>query len=109
MNGLAAQVGPRFHVLGSEAGYAEWGLDSQEPALAAGMTPSDPAYGVDPEEAWGCMRRRWRHRNRPTQQAHYAGVLHPAGSSPPGRRPLPVDPAESLEVLKVIDTIRAFA
>ena len=28
MNGMAAQVGPRFHVLGSEAGYTKWGLDS---------------------------------------------------------------------------------
>jgi predicted dehydrogenase len=41
MNGMAAQVGPRFHVLGSTAGYTKWGLDGQEPALAAGMTPSD--------------------------------------------------------------------
>ena len=55
MNGMAAQVGPRFHVLGSEAGYTKWGLDSQEPALAAGMTPSDPDYGTDPQESWGLL------------------------------------------------------
>ena len=60
MNGMAAQVGPRFHVLGSESGYTKWGLDSQEPALAAGMTPTDPAYGVDPQNPLGDLGYRRR-------------------------------------------------
>ena len=87
MNGMAAQVGPRFHVLGSEAGYTKWGLDSQEPALAAGMTPSDPAYGVDPEDSWGRVGVDGATEPVSCPNGRLSRVLHPAGGSPPGRGP----------------------
>ncbi|PVZ58471.1 Gfo/Idh/MocA family protein [Arthrobacter sp. H-02-3] len=109
MNGMAAQVGPRFHVLGSEAGYTKWGLDGQEPALAAGMTPSDPAYGVDPEESWGRVGVDGATQPVPAQTGAYPDFYTRLAGALRGDGPLPVDPAESLEVLKVIDTIRAFA
>ena len=96
MNGMAAQVGPRFHVLGSEAGYTKWGLDSQEPALAAGMTPSDPAYGVDPQDSWGVLGVDGAAAPVPAERGAYprfytelAAALHGRGaacrSTPPSR------------------------
>ncbi|MBC3982288.1 Gfo/Idh/MocA family oxidoreductase [Streptomyces sp. AC536] len=49
-----AQLGPRFRVLGSAAGYVKYGLDPQEAALRAGRRPGDgPGWGVEPESAWG--------------------------------------------------------
>ncbi len=51
-----AQLGPRFRVLGSAAGYVKYGLDPQEAALKEGERPAGDggaAWGVEPEELWG--------------------------------------------------------
>ncbi|MGP3950197.1 Gfo/Idh/MocA family oxidoreductase [Streptomyces sp. 7N604] len=48
----AAQLGPRFRVLGSAAGYVKYGLDPQEAALREGMRPA-PGWGAEPESLWG--------------------------------------------------------
>ncbi|NUR94519.1 MAG: Gfo/Idh/MocA family oxidoreductase [Kribbellaceae bacterium] len=53
MSSVAALPGPRFRVLGSRAGYVKDGLDGQEAALTAGVSPTDPAFGVEPPETWG--------------------------------------------------------
>ena len=109
MNGMAAQVGPRFHVLGSKAGYTKWGLDSQEPALASGVTPSDPAYGVDPQDSWGVLGAGGATEPVPAQTGAYPAFYSRLAAALRGQGPLPVDPAESLEVLTVIEKIHALA
>lgn len=109
MNGMAAQVGPRFHVLGSQAGYTKWGLDSQEPDLAAGLPPSDPAYGVDPQDSWGVLGDDGASIRVPAERGAYPRFYTQLAAALRGEGPLPVDPAESLEVLKVIEKIHAFA
>ncbi|MGP4051545.1 Gfo/Idh/MocA family oxidoreductase [Streptomyces sp. 2A115] len=51
-----AQLGPRFRVLGSKAGYVKYGLDPQEAALRDGERPTagmEKEWGVEPEELWG--------------------------------------------------------
>jgi scyllo-inositol 2-dehydrogenase (NADP+) len=109
MNGMAAQVGPRFHVLGSEAGYTKWGLDGQEPALAAGMTPSDPAYGVDPQESWGLLGVDGAAAPVPAERGAYPEFYAQLAAALRGEGSLPVDPADPLEVLRVIEGIHALA
>jgi predicted dehydrogenase len=47
-----AQLGPRFRVLGSRAGYVKYGLDPQEAALREGARPG-PGWGTEPEALWG--------------------------------------------------------
>ncbi|MFF0592560.1 Gfo/Idh/MocA family protein [Streptomyces antibioticus] len=47
-----AQLGPRFRVLGSKAGFVKYGLDPQEAALREGGRPG-PDWGTEPEELWG--------------------------------------------------------
>jgi predicted dehydrogenase len=109
MNGMAAQVGPRFHVLGSKAGYTKWGLDSQEPALLAGMSPSDPAYGADSQDSWGVLGIDGATERVPAEKGAYPRFYTELATALCGQGPLPVAPAESLEVLKVIEKIHAFA
>ncbi|MEU1123010.1 Gfo/Idh/MocA family oxidoreductase [Streptomyces sp. NPDC005899] len=49
-----AQLGPRFRVLGSKAGYVKYGLDPQEAALREGARPvAGEPWGEEPEELWG--------------------------------------------------------
>jgi predicted dehydrogenase len=109
MNGMAAQAGPRFHVLGSKAGYTKWGLDGQEAALAAGLTPSDPAFGVEPPATWGVLGTDGDHRPVPAQTGAYPQFYAGLATAIRGGGPIPVDPAESLETLRVIERIHALA
>ncbi|MER6088603.1 Gfo/Idh/MocA family protein [Streptomyces bluensis] len=54
VSATAAQLGPRFRVLGSKAGYVKYGLDPQEAALREGERPTAGAeWGVEPESMWG--------------------------------------------------------
>ncbi|WP_338676963.1 Gfo/Idh/MocA family oxidoreductase [Streptomyces sp. SCSIO 30461] len=55
VSATAAQLGPRFRVLGSSAGYVKYGLDPQEAALREGERPrpGDSCWGVEPERLWG--------------------------------------------------------
>lgn len=109
MNGMAAQAGPRFHVLGSEAGYTKWGLDSQEPGLAAGLSPLDPAYGVDRPDSWGVLGIEGEAEPVPAEKGNYPAFYVELAAALRGQGPLPVQPSESLEVLKIIEEIHAFA
>ncbi|MER5882796.1 Gfo/Idh/MocA family oxidoreductase [Streptomyces sp. NPDC001941] len=54
VSATTAQLGPRFRVLGSAAGYVKYGLDPQEAALRDGSRPrTGEAWGVEPAELWG--------------------------------------------------------
>ncbi|MCX3061448.1 Gfo/Idh/MocA family oxidoreductase [Streptomyces beihaiensis] len=54
VSATTAQLGPRFRVLGSRAGYVKYGLDPQEAALREGVRPvvGEP-WGVEDESLWG--------------------------------------------------------
>ncbi|MFF8971506.1 Gfo/Idh/MocA family oxidoreductase [Streptomyces sp. NPDC014995] len=52
VSATTAQLGPRFRVLGSRAGYVKYGLDPQEAALREGGRPG-PGWGTEPEDLWG--------------------------------------------------------
>ncbi|MGW0879511.1 Gfo/Idh/MocA family protein [Streptomyces sp. NPDC002671] len=52
VSATTSQLGPRFRVLGSQAGYVKYGLDPQEAALREGLRPG-PAWGAEPDALWG--------------------------------------------------------
>ncbi|WP_339129538.1 Gfo/Idh/MocA family oxidoreductase [Streptomyces sp. f51] len=54
VSATTAQLGPRFRVLGSQAGYVKYGLDPQEADLRDGRRPgAGTEWGVEPEALWG--------------------------------------------------------
>ncbi|MFD3657332.1 Gfo/Idh/MocA family oxidoreductase [Streptomyces sp. 24-1644] len=54
VSATTAQLGPRFRVLGSRAGYVKYGLDPQEAALREGLRPAaGEPWGEEPQELWG--------------------------------------------------------
>jgi predicted dehydrogenase len=109
MNGAAAQVGPRFHVLGTTAGYTKWELDGQEPALDAGIRPDDPGYGVEPQVSWGVLGIDGATTALPAQRGAYPEFYRLLADAILRGAPLPVDPADAVEVLKVIEEVHALA
>ncbi|XCM32062.1 Gfo/Idh/MocA family oxidoreductase [Streptomyces parvus] len=54
VSATTAQLGPRFRVLGSAAGYVKYGLDPQEAALREGLRPvAGEPWGDEVEQMWG--------------------------------------------------------
>jgi predicted dehydrogenase len=114
MNLLCAQQGPRFRLLGSEGGFTKNGVDPQEPYMAAGGSPLDASYGVEDPE-WAGLLGRDGHLDRlPTERGAYpefyrilAEKITGGGTS--SALPLPVDPADAVEVLKLIEKTRELA
>ncbi|MEA9985004.1 Gfo/Idh/MocA family oxidoreductase [Subtercola sp. RTI3] len=107
MNGLAAQKGARFHVLGSRSAFTKWGLDGQEAALKGGMLPSDAAYGIEPESAWAEVGVDGDTRRVPLERGDYSAFYSQLGDALTTGSALPVDAADSQEVLEIIEQLHA--
>jgi scyllo-inositol 2-dehydrogenase (NADP+) len=100
MSALAADLGPRFRVLGHDAAYVKYGMDPQEECLKAGETPAGPGWGEEPESAWGTLGGK-PHRTEPgAYQDFYASVA--AGTAP-------VSPHDAVTGLEVIEAAKQSA
>jgi scyllo-inositol 2-dehydrogenase (NADP+) len=54
---LAADHALRYRIHGLQGSYRKTGLDVQEQQLRDGLSPSDPAFGVEPDAQWGQLVR----------------------------------------------------
>jgi predicted dehydrogenase len=106
---LAGEPGPRFRVLGHQGAYVKQGLDPQEAALRAGARPGDPEWGREPPEQFG---RRVAgedtevvETDRGAYEDFYAGLTAAIRHGGPP----PVDPADAVAALEVLDAARAAA
>jgi predicted dehydrogenase len=104
---LAAVPAPRIRLVGLAGTYEKFGLDGQEDALRAGRRPGTGDWGAEPDEARGTLGDGVSLRRVPTERgdypAFYAGVARCLRSGGPP----PVDPADAVGVLEVIDAARA--
>jgi predicted dehydrogenase len=110
MSAVAAQPGPRFRVLGTRAAYVKHGLDPQEAELRAGGTRADrDGWGAEPEAAWGTLGAGDAVRPVATEAGayprFYAGVERALRTGGPS----PVDPADAVATLAVLDAARRSA
>jgi len=111
MNMLCAQQGPRFRVLGSIGGFTKNGVDPQEPYMAAGGSPRDADYGVEAPE-WAGLLGRDGHLDRlATERGNYPEFYRLLGDKildggAESSLPLPVNPEDAVEVLKIIERAR---
>ena len=105
MNGMAAQVGARFHVLGSTSAYTSWGLDPQEAQLRDGALPTDDGFGVYGEDRWGLLGVDGEVVALPTQAGKYATFYELLAEALLHGGPLPVDPRDALRSLEIIELI----
>jgi predicted dehydrogenase len=104
MSAIAPLGGPRFRVSGMNAGFACDGLDPQEPQLKEGQRPGDPGWGEAPPgrlepggEEVALERGRY--------EDFYAGVRDWAR----GKADAPVDPADALRAIEILERARADA
>jgi predicted dehydrogenase len=109
MSAVAAQLGPRFRVLGSRAAYVKFGIDVQEELLHAGRRLDGPLWGREPEDRWGSLGAGDEFRRIPTvpgaYQRFYEGVVLALREDAPP----PVDPDGVVAGLEVLDAARKSA
>ena len=99
MSQAAPAQDPRLRVRGLRGGFASDGLDPQESQLAAGMHPRDPGYGLAPA---GRLDGQPVELERGRYDEFYTGVRDWAR----GAAPAPVDPADSIRVLEILEAAR---
>ncbi len=105
--------GPRLRLIGLRGIYEKQGLDPQEDALRAGSRPGDAGWGREPRERWGRLATEVGGlaleslvETLPGSYETFYALLRDALLS--GDQP-PVDPAESLAALRVIEAARESA
>ena len=113
MSVIPRQSGPRFRVVGMRGVYEKHGLDPQEDALVHGMRPGHTGWGIEPRERWGHLSTNSGAlavdgvvETLPGSYESYYTLLRDAliAGGPP-----PVDPADSLAVLRIIEAARESA
>ena len=107
MSAVAAAPGPRFRVLGSRAAYVKRGLDGQEDALRAGGYPAAPDWGQEPPEAWGELQAGDERRPVRTEAGAYPRFYAELRDALAGAAPLPVDPADAVAALALLEEAAA--
>ena len=107
MSSVAAQPGPRFRVLGSEAAYVKWGLDPQEEQLKAGLRPGDPAYGREPEERFGTLGSDAEQSRVATEPGAYQRFYEELRDAILNDTPPPSPVQDGVAVLELIEAARA--
>ena len=108
MSAVAAQLGPRFRVLGSKSAYVKHGLDVQEEVMRRDRRIALDGWGEEPAESWGMLGAGDDVKPFRTEagqyQRFYEGVVVAQNGGP-----VPVDPLDAVAVLEIIEAARRFA
>lgn len=101
---LAAGGGPRALLHGTRGSWAKFGADVQERQLVAGMSPNDPAFGVDPTPCVFYNGETGEQTEVPSprghQQDYFAGVRDAILKN----MPLPVSARDAVTVMAILET-----
>ncbi|WP_345023731.1 Gfo/Idh/MocA family oxidoreductase [Actinomadura keratinilytica] len=103
MSATAAQLGPRFRVLGHRAAYTVSGMDVQEEALRRGLTPLDPDWGMAPPRAYGRLGTPGADRAEPTDPGAYQDFYADVVRTLRGEAPPPVTLTDAITGLEIIE------
>jgi predicted dehydrogenase len=109
VSSTTAQLGPRFRVLGSTAGYVKYGLDPQEAALRAGERPQPgKPWGVEPEDQWGRLGADPA-TPHPTADGDYPAYYAAVAAALRDGAPNPVPATQAAAALDVLEAARRSA
>lgn len=100
---IARRTGPRLRVRGLDGEYVKEDLDPQERQLLDGLRPTDPGFGEEPEACWGRLETAETSMPVPTQRGDYRRYYELLRDALRGLGERPVDPADSLRGLQVLE------
>ncbi|MCH9817279.1 MAG: Gfo/Idh/MocA family oxidoreductase [Actinomycetia bacterium] len=104
MSAITAVPGPRFRVLGNDAGYLKYGFDPQEADLRAGGRPDGVgAWGEEPKSKWGELCQGEERSPVATLPGCYPTFYTELAKAVRTGGEPPVDPQDCVIALKVIE------
>src|SRR5689334_15115498 len=103
--------GPRFRVTGTTGTYVVGGVDGQEQLLVEGRSPATEGdkWGLEPPERWGKIHRGDVSEPVPSERGRWDTFYPAFAAAVRGDGPLPVDPADAVHALEVLDRARSKA
>jgi predicted dehydrogenase len=105
---MAGAPGPRLRVSGTRGAYVVADLDGQEDALRETGRAATGGY-AEPQERWGRLVRGDEARVVPSEPGRW-DLFYPAvAAAVRGTAPTPVDPADAVAALRVIEAARTSA
>ena len=105
MSAAAPQLGPRFRVLGSRAGFTSWGSDQVGQHLTTGAAPDQRDHAgrdVDADAQVGVADEQ---RRVPLDRSDYGAFYRGVALAISTGAPPPVDPRDSVRVIELIERL----
>ena len=96
-------------MLGDQGALVVPRLDGQEEKLRAGVDASSGGFGVEPEEAWPMLVRGDEAERVKPERGGWDTFYPAVAAALRDGKPMPVDPADSISVLRVIEAARRSA
>lgn len=106
---VAAQLGARMRVLGTRAAYVKQNADVQEAVLRATSRADGPGFGEDPESEWGTLGAANETKKIETERGNYPGFYALTVPWLRDNAPPPVDPADAIAALEIIEAAQRSA
>ena len=107
---LVAAPRPRFALHGTAGSFVKPGLDPQEVWMASGRRPADPGYGEDDPASYGTFTApNGAARRIPTDRGAYRCFYQGVADAILTGAPPPIDPADAIAGLRLIDLARRSA
>ena len=108
---LAAAPRPRFVLFGTQGSFVKQAFDPQEANLRRGYIPVDAPWGAEPEENWGVLSvpsgDSFEQRRIPSVICDYRDYYSNVRDTILGRASLAVTPEWALDVMRLLDLVRA--
>lgn len=103
--------GPRFRVSGSAGCYSVEGLDGQESASLAGLSPKSEgdSWGVEEHRRWGWFEQGEQRERIPSERGCWDAFYRQLQDAVDGRGANPVDPRDAVASATVLDVARLSA
>jgi scyllo-inositol 2-dehydrogenase (NADP+) len=106
---LVAAPRPRFALHGTKCSFVKHGIDPQEAVLRAGGSPRDPGYGVEAPEHYGLLTTADGSERIATERGDWGVFYRGVADAVIDGAPPPVDPADAVAGLSIIDSVRRSA
>jgi scyllo-inositol 2-dehydrogenase (NADP+) len=103
MSAVAADLGPRFRLLGDVSAYVKAGMDVQEVILSEGHLPTEPGWGEELPTSWGHIVTGTDRQDVPTLPGAYQHFYAEVASCLLDGAPPPVDIADAIVTAEVIE------
>jgi len=103
---LVCEPSPRFVLYGTQGSYLKFGLDPQEEALKQGGSPTQPNWGMEPQDAWGSVTQcdgNIMRAKYPTLAGCYPEYYTNVYRAITRKEELAVKPEEARQVIRLIE------